>query len=78
MRLVAFSATIGGMCVFALMIGIISDTIGEKVDELKKGKSRVIEKGHTLLLGQSTKEADQGEDAVEDGPKQVPEVGLCE
>jgi K+/H+ antiporter YhaU regulatory subunit KhtT len=50
-RLVAFSATIGGMCVFALMIGIISDTIGEKVDELKKGKSRVIEKGHTLLLG---------------------------
>ena len=34
--------------------------------------------GHTLLLGQSTKEADQGEDTVDDGPKQVPELGLCE
>ena len=53
MRVVAFSTTMGGMCVFALMIGIISDFIGEKVDDLKKGKSRVIESGHTLMLGWS-------------------------
>lgn len=53
MRVVAFSTTMGGMCVFALMIGIISDFIGEKVDDLKKGRSRVIESGHTLMLGWS-------------------------
>ena len=52
-RIVALGATMGGMCVFALMIGIISDVIGEKVDELKKGKSRIIESGHTLMLGWS-------------------------
>ena len=53
LRVVAFSTTMGGMCVFALMIGIISDFIGEKVDDLKKGKSRVIESRHTLMLGWS-------------------------
>jgi hypothetical protein len=42
-RLVSFTITIGGMLVFALMIGIISESIGERVDDLKKGKSRVIE-----------------------------------
>ena len=35
------------------MVGIISDFIGEKVDDLKKGKSRVIESRHTLMLGWS-------------------------
>eukprot|EP00586_Coscinodiscus_wailesii_P022876 CAMPEP_0172499366 /NCGR_PEP_ID=MMETSP1066-20121228/126348_1 /TAXON_ID=671091 /ORGANISM="Coscinodiscus wailesii, Strain CCMP2513" /LENGTH=736 /DNA_ID=CAMNT_0013273075 /DNA_START=251 /DNA_END=2461 /DNA_ORIENTATION=- len=54
-RFVSFMITIGGMLVFALMIGIISDAIGEKVDELRKGKSRVIESNHTLMLGWSDK-----------------------
>jgi len=54
-RLVSFIITIGGMLVFALMIGIISEFIGEKVDELKKGKSRVIESNHTLMLGWNDK-----------------------
>lgn len=54
-RFVSFMITIGGMLVFALMIGIISEFIGEKVDELKKGKSRVIESGHTLMLGWNDK-----------------------
>jgi len=54
-RLVSFTITIGGMLVFALMIGIISEAIGEKVDELRKGKSRVIESGHTLMLGWNDK-----------------------
>mmetsp|Transcript_30418 Transcript_30418/g.80882 ORF Transcript_30418/g.80882 Transcript_30418/m.80882 type:complete len:614 (+) Transcript_30418:849-2690(+) len=43
------------MLVFALMIGVISDSIGEKVDDLKKGKSKVIEARHTLVLGWSEK-----------------------
>jgi len=54
-RFVSFLITIGGMVIFALMIGIISDFISERVDDLKQGKSRVIESGHTLLLGWSDK-----------------------
>ena len=54
-RIIAFGTTIGGMLVFALMIGVISDSIGEKVDDLKKGKSKVIEARHTLVLGWSEK-----------------------
>ena len=54
-RIIAFCVTIGGMLVFALMIGIISESIGEQVDNLRKGKSRVIECGHTLMLGWNDK-----------------------
>jgi hypothetical protein len=43
------------MLVFALMIGVISDSIGEKVDDLKQGKSKVIETDHTLILGWNEK-----------------------
>lgn len=54
-RLVSFVITIGGMVIFALMIGIISETISDKVDDLKQGKSRVMESNHTLILGWSDK-----------------------
>lgn len=54
-RFVSFCITVGGMLVFALMIGIISDYIGNKIDELKKGKSRVIESDHTVMLGWTDK-----------------------
>jgi ion channel POLLUX/CASTOR len=54
-RIIAFATTIGGMLVFALMIGVVSDYIGSQLDDLKKGKSKVIESGHTLILGWSEK-----------------------
>ena len=54
-RAAAFFITLGGMLIFALMIGIISEEIGEKVDELKQGRSRVIESDHSLILGWSDK-----------------------
>jgi len=37
------------------MIGIISDYIAEKVDDLKKGKSRIIDLDHTVMLGWNDK-----------------------
>ena len=55
LRTIAFLATIGGMLIFALMIGIVADAVSDSLDELKKGKSRVIESGHTLILGWSDK-----------------------
>ena len=54
-RTISFSITLGGMIIFALMIGIISDSIGEKVDELKKGKSRIVESQHSIVLGWNDK-----------------------
>ncbi|KAJ9461348.1 Ion channel CASTOR [Diplonema papillatum] len=54
-RIVALMLTIGGMLVFALVIGLISDAISDRFDSLKQGKARVIETGHTLILGWSDK-----------------------
>jgi hypothetical protein len=39
-----------GMFVFAVIIGIISDEIATKVEEVKTGNNRVIEKEHTVVL----------------------------
>ena len=50
-RLVSLLVSVGGMLVTALLLGIISGTIGNKVDELKKGKAVVVESGHTLIIG---------------------------
>lgn len=54
-RMASFTITLGGMLVFALMIGIISDYLAEKVDDLKKGKSRIIDVDHTVILGWNDK-----------------------
>ena len=53
--MISFSVTVGGMLIFALMIGIISDYIAEKVDDLKKGKSRIIDTDHTVMLNWNDK-----------------------
>lgn len=51
-RLVSLLMTLGGMIIFAMLIGIISEDIGSFVDNLREGKSRVIVSNHTLILGQ--------------------------
>ncbi|GJP46803.1 hypothetical protein CLOM_g6053, partial [Closterium sp. NIES-68] len=54
-RVVSVCISIGGMLVFALMVGLVSEGISDKVDSLRKGKSDVIEHSHTLILGWSDK-----------------------
>ncbi len=49
--LIAFLLTVGGMLMFALMIGIIADGVSGGLDALNQGKSRVVESGHSLILG---------------------------
>jgi hypothetical protein len=51
-RIISFVMTIGGMIVFAFVIGIVSEDLSEFVDKLREGKSRVIVTDHTLILGQ--------------------------
>jgi voltage-gated potassium channel Kch len=54
-RMVRFSATLLGIFIISVLIGIISSGIDEKLGELKKGKSKVLESDHTLILGWSEK-----------------------
>ncbi|KAJ4834872.1 hypothetical protein Tsubulata_036767 [Turnera subulata] len=54
-RLVSVLISFGGMLIFAMMLGLVSDAISEKFDSLRKGRSEVVEQNHTLLLGWSDK-----------------------
>ena len=39
-----------GMFTFAILIGVVSDEIASKVDEVKTGNSKVYEKDHTVIV----------------------------
>ena len=39
-----------GMFTFAILIGVVSDEIANKVDEVKTGNSKVFERNHTVIL----------------------------
>jgi voltage-gated potassium channel Kch len=54
-RIAALIVTIAGLFVVASLIGIISSAFDSKVEELRKGRSKVIESDHTLILGWSSK-----------------------
>ena len=54
-KLVSVSISYGGMLIFAMMLGLVSDAISEKLDSLRKGRSEVVEQNHTLILGWSHK-----------------------
>ncbi len=54
-RILMLIITIGGLIIVASLIGIISGAFDSKVDELRKGRSRVLEHEHTVILGWSSK-----------------------
>lgn len=43
--------TFGGIFVVSALIGIINNGLEDKLDELRKGRSAVLENEHTLILG---------------------------
>jgi voltage-gated potassium channel Kch len=45
--------TFGGIFVVSALIGIINNGLEDKLDELRKGRSAVLENEHTLILGWS-------------------------
>jgi voltage-gated potassium channel Kch len=47
--------TIFGVFVVAALISIVSSAFDSRLEELRKGRSRVLESEHTLILGWSTK-----------------------
>jgi len=54
-RLTALLMTVGGMFIFAMMIGLISDGLAAQVDALHNGSADVLECGHIVVLGWSNK-----------------------
>ncbi len=54
-RVLMLLVTIGGLIIVASLIGIVSGAFDAKIDDLRKGRSRVIEDDHVLILGWSPK-----------------------
>lgn len=54
-RAVGLMVTLGGIFIFSALIGVLSNGINDKLEQLRKGKSFVIENDHTLILGWSSK-----------------------
>jgi voltage-gated potassium channel Kch len=51
---VMFVVTIGSLFMVSILIGILNNGIEDKLDELRKGRSTVLENDHTLILGWNT------------------------
>jgi Trk K+ transport system NAD-binding subunit len=52
-RLVALFVTLAGIFLAGSLIGLIANAVDQKVEELRKGRSTVVEARHTLILGWS-------------------------
>jgi len=52
-RFIMLFATLGGVFVISALIGVLNNALYTKLGELRKGRSRVIESGHTVILGWS-------------------------
>jgi voltage-gated potassium channel Kch len=50
-RAIMLLVTIGGIFIVSTLIGILSNGLEDQIDRLRKGRSLVLENGHTLILG---------------------------
>ncbi|WP_407572246.1 CASTOR/POLLUX-related putative ion channel [Deinococcus altitudinis] len=48
-----FVMTLGGIFVVSILIGVVTSGIESRLEDLRKGRSFVVETGHTLILGWS-------------------------
>ena len=49
--LMMLTVTLGGVFIVGTLIGLISNGVGNQIDELRKGRSMVAEKDHIVILG---------------------------
>ncbi len=52
-RAVGLVVTIAGIFIFSTLIGVLSSGIEGKLEDLRKGRSQVLEKDHTIILNWS-------------------------
>ncbi|GAB4571749.1 MAG: lipoprotein [Anaerolineales bacterium] len=50
-RAVMLFVTIGGIFIVSTLIGVLSNGLEERIEQLRKGRSLVLENDHTLILG---------------------------
>ncbi len=49
-----FVITLGGIFIFSILVGLLTNGISSKLEALQKGHSAVVESGHTVILGWSS------------------------
>jgi voltage-gated potassium channel Kch len=54
-RILMLSVTAGGIFIVSLLISVLSSGLQKKLEELRKGRSFVVEENHTLILGWSSR-----------------------
>jgi voltage-gated potassium channel Kch len=54
-RVLMLVVTIGGIFIVSLLISVLSSGLQNKLEELRKGRSFVVEENHTLILGWSAR-----------------------
>jgi hypothetical protein len=52
-RIVGFLVTLGGIFIASALIGILASGLEQRLEDLRRGRSLVIEEGHTVILGWS-------------------------
>jgi ion channel POLLUX/CASTOR len=52
-RLIGFLVTLGGIFITSALIGVLASGLEQRFTELRRGRSRVLETGHTVILGWS-------------------------
>ncbi|MCK6538591.1 MAG: NAD-binding protein [Anaerolineales bacterium] len=52
-RIVMLFVTLGGIFIVSALIGVLNNAIQGQMERLRKGRSLVIEEGHTIVLGWS-------------------------
>jgi len=50
-RAVMLVVTIGGIFIFSALIGVLTAGLESRLESLRKGRSPVLERGHTVILG---------------------------
>jgi len=54
-RLLGLAITLAGIFLAGSLIGLIANLVDQRVESLRKGRSAVLESGHTLILGWSSR-----------------------
>ncbi|MCD4701906.1 MAG: potassium transporter TrkA [Candidatus Aegiribacteria sp.] len=49
--LIMLCVTLGGIFIISALIGIVTTSLEARLESLRKGRSRVVERGHTIVLG---------------------------
>jgi ion channel POLLUX/CASTOR len=55
LRITSLLVTLSGIFIVSTLIGLLANGIDQRVSDLRRGTSPVVERGHTLILGWSSK-----------------------